>query len=124
MKTPGELWRDYCDVAPDLRERFGLASSLDYVVGDKLMAFAHMAELDEACRAELPAFCSKNRAMFTNAEIEGHFDKAEKESLVEADLLVGASAEEVEELREVLLDAQQDRERRSWVKAMLLRTGS
>ena len=43
---------------------------------------------------------------------------------MEADLFVDASEDEKEQLREVLEDEKQDRERRSWVRAMLQRTGS
>lgn len=124
FKTPRELWEDYCDVAPDIRLRFGLADALGYVVGEKLMTFAHAAESDDRFRAELPAFCAKIRTLFTKGEIKQHFEAAEKESQVETDLFEGASDEEAEELREVLQDAERDRARRSWVQSMLLQSGS
>jgi hypothetical protein len=124
LKTPREHWQDYCKVAPEIRERHGLAAAIEYVVGEKLMAFAQSAETDEVFRAELPAFCKKIRQLFTMAEIERFFETVEMNSRVESDLFKGATAEEAEELREIIEDARRDRERRSWVKAMLMQSGS
>jgi hypothetical protein len=88
------------------------------------MMFAQTAETDEGFRAGLPSFCKKIRKLFTAAEIERYFETAELNSRVESDLFKGATAEEVADLREVIDDAKRDRERRSWVKAMLTQSGS
>jgi hypothetical protein len=124
LKTPREHWQDYCNVAPDIRERHGLSAALGYVVGEKLIMFAQTAETDDRFRVELPAFCNKIRRLFTKAEIERYFETAELNSRVESDLFKGATAEEAEELREMIDDAKRDRERRLWVKAMLTQSGS
>jgi hypothetical protein len=124
FKTPREHWQDYCNVAPDVRERYGLSAAITYVIGEKLMMFAQTAENDEGFRCELPAFCKKIRKLFTKAEIESYFETAERHSRVESDLFKGATAEETADLREALEDAKRDRERRSWVKAMLTQSGS
>lgn len=124
LKTPREHRQDYCKVAPNIRERHGLRAALGYVVGEKLMMFAQTAETDDAFRNELPAFCKKIRSLFTNAEIETHFETAEQNARVASDLFRGATCEEAADLRELLEDAKRDRERRSWVKAMLTQSGS
>ncbi len=124
IKTPREHWQDYCKVAPEIRERHGLSSALGYVVGEKLMMFAQTAETHEGFRVELPAFCKKIRQLFSTAEIERYFETAELNSRVESDLFKGATPEEAEDLRDSVDDARRDRERRSWVKAMLLQSGS
>jgi hypothetical protein len=124
ISTPRELWQGYCEAVPGIRERFGLANALEYVVGEKLMTFSQMAETDEKFRAELPAFCERIRCLFTRAEIQGYFESAERESAIDVELLEEASEEEAEELRERLADERRERERRSWVKAMVLRMGS
>jgi hypothetical protein len=124
ISTPRELWQGYCEAAPGIRERFGLANALEYVVGEKLMTYSQMAETDEEFRAELPAFCERIRCLFTRTEIQGYFESAERESVIDADLLGETSEEEAEELRDRLAEEQRDRERRSWVKAMVLRMGS
>src|ERR1700730_11532513 len=124
LARPRELWTGYCEAVPGIRERFGLANALEYVVGEKLMTFSQMAESHESFRAELPAFCERIRCLFTRAEIQGYFESAERESIIDADLLEEASEDEAEELRDRLEDERRDRERRSWVKAMVLRLGS
>jgi hypothetical protein len=124
LKRPDQLWQEYCDVAPGIRERYGVASALSYVVGEKLMMFAQTAETNDEFRAQLPAFCNRIRSLFTELEIERYFESAERESRIEPDLLAGANADEIEDLHELVEETKRDRERRSWVKAMLLRTGS
>lgn len=124
IKTPREHWQDYCEVAPQIRERHGLGAAIGYVVGEKLMAIAQSAETDAAFRAELPDFCKAIRALFTKAEILDYFASAERSARVESDLFTGANEEEADELREIVEDARREGERRSWVKAMLLQTGS
>jgi hypothetical protein len=88
------------------------------------MTFAQTAETEEEFRSELPAFCKKIRRMFTKTEIERYFETSELDSRIESDLFVGANAEETAELQEIVDDAKRDRERRSWVKAMLTQSGS
>jgi hypothetical protein len=124
ISTPRELWSGYCEAVLGIRERYGLANALEYVVGEKLMTFSQMAESDESFRAELPGFCERIRCLFTRAEIQGYFETAERESVIDADLLEEASEEEAEDFRERLAEKRRDRERRSWVKAMVLRMGS
>jgi hypothetical protein len=124
LKTAREHWQDYCAVAPGIRSQFGLSAALQYVVGEKLMAFAQTAETSEAFRAELPAFCDGVRKLFTKDEIAKHFEATNSASLMEKDLFAEASSEEEEQLHEILEEERQDRERHSWVRAMLLRTGS
>jgi hypothetical protein len=124
ISTPRELWQGYCEAVPGIRERFGSANALEYLVGEKLMTFSRMAESEEGFRAELPAFCEGIRCLFTRAEIQGYFESVERESVIDADLLEEASEDEAEELRDRLEDERRDRERRSWVKAMVLRMGS
>jgi|SRR5450631_2383397 len=45
IATPRELWMGYCEAVSGIRERFGLANAIDYVVGEKLMTFSQMTEL-------------------------------------------------------------------------------
>ena len=62
--------------------------------------------------------------MFTKTEIERYFETSELDWRIDSDLFVGANAEETAELQEIVVDAKRDRERRSWVKAMLTQSGS
>ena len=43
---------------------------------------------------------------------------------MDPEIMEGAGAEDIEEVGDVLEENRRDRERRSWVKSMLLRTGS
>jgi hypothetical protein len=124
LKTPRELWEEYCDLAPGLRAQFGLPSAIGYVVGEKLMTFAQRAETDPDFRAELPDFCTSIRKLFTKAELRQHFAFVEKENTLESDFFDDVPPEEMEELKEVWKDVIKAQEQRAWVKAMLLQTGS
>jgi hypothetical protein len=99
LKRPDELWQEYCDVAPGIREGYGVASALSYVVGEKLMMFAQTSEANDGFRAPLPAFCNQIRNLFTQLEVERYFESAERESRIETDLFAGANADEIEDLR-------------------------
>lgn len=124
MRTPREMWEEYCEVVPGIRAQFGLPSAIGYVVGEKLMTFAHMAETDPEFRAELPAFCKGIRGLFTKAELQQHFAFVDRETEFESGLFEDASPEEIEELKDVWADAVKAREQRAWVKAILLQSGS
>lgn len=124
IKSPRALWENYSAATVGIAERFSRVSAIQYLVGEKLMLFAQLAEADPNFLAELPAFSAQIRALFTSSEITGHFDQADRESMIDADIMKGASADEIEEMGDVLDENRRDRERRSWVKSMLLRTGS
>jgi hypothetical protein len=47
-----EIWREQCEVTPTIRERFGVKSALDYLVGEKLLSFAKAADQDPEFAAE------------------------------------------------------------------------
>ena len=56
-------------------------SSFDYVVGEKLLAFAEAAEEHPEFARALPQFVSELRHMFTPEEIEEHLARIERERL-------------------------------------------
>ena len=124
IKTPREQWREYCELVPGLRAQFGLPSAIGYVVGEKLMTFAHLAETDPEFREELPGFCSSIRGLFTNTELQQHFAFVDRDAEFDATLFEDASSEDADELKEVWKDVLKAREQRAWVKAMLLQSGS
>lgn len=124
LPSPEQIWKDCCVAARNIRARYGLNASTDYLVGDKLMLFAQTGERSPEFLAELPAFSKRIRKLFTKAQIEEHFERAARASEVEPDIFKGATAEEAEELREALEEARRTQQLRDWVKAMLLRSGS
>jgi hypothetical protein len=124
LRSPNRIWKDCCKASIEIRAGFGLKASIDYLVGEKFMVFAQTAESTPEFLAELPAFSKKIRTLFTTSELEEHFQRAEDLSRVDPDILTGVTAEEAADLRESFEQDRRDRERRNWVKAMLLRSGS
>jgi hypothetical protein len=124
LRTPEAIWKDCCNASVDIRARYGLRAAIDYLIGDKLMMFAQTGETTPEFLAELPAFSKKIRKLFTVAEIEDHFERAEYAARVDPDIMKGATAEEIEQLREGFEDDRRNQERRDWVRAMLLRSDS
>ena len=57
-------------------------------------------------------------------EIADYFEQPDLDSAMDPEIMEGAGAEDIEEVGDVLEENRRDRERRSWVKSMLLRTGS
>ena len=60
-----------------IRERFGLESALDYVIGEKIFSFVMASERDPEFAAELPAFIAEIRRIFTAEEIQSYLDRLE-----------------------------------------------
>jgi hypothetical protein len=54
-----DIWKEQCEAARDVRERHGLVSALDYLVGEKLMTFAESASTRSEFACELPRFVAE-----------------------------------------------------------------
>ncbi len=76
-----EIWREQCEAAESIRLQYGIVSSFDYVVGEKLLAFAEAEEEHPEFARALPQFVSELRRMFTPEEIEEHLARIEHERL-------------------------------------------
>lgn len=74
-----EIWIEQCEVAEDIKLRFGLKAALDYVVTEKLLNFASVAADHPEFARELPRFVSEVRRMFTAAELRTHIIRVERE---------------------------------------------
>ena len=116
------IWREQCEAAKSIRERYGAENALGYLVDEKLMNFAGAAEQRPEFAAELPAFIAEVRKLFTPQKLRDHFAELERTSLFETE------PEDEEEFEDDPLDnpAQEveQRQRLAWVKAMLLQLGS
>jgi hypothetical protein len=124
MQTPEQIWKSCCEASVGIRDRYGFKAAIDYLVGEKLMTFAQTGENHPEFLAELPAFSKRICKLFTNAQIEDCFERAALAARVDPDIFKGATAEEAEQLRATLEEDRRTQERRSWVRAMLLREGS
>jgi hypothetical protein len=61
-------WIAQCEAARRVRKRFGLANALDYLIGEKLLTFAQVAERYAEFLQELPDFLREIRAVFSIEE--------------------------------------------------------
>jgi hypothetical protein len=79
------LWREQCEAAKSIRERYGAENALGYLVDEKLMNFAGAAEQRPEFAAELPAFVAEVRKLFTPQKLRDHFAELERTSLFETE---------------------------------------
>lgn len=72
MNRARPLWKSQCDVAPSIREKYGLQAALDYLVSEKLLTFAEASASRPDFAKELPIFVAEVRRLFTPKEIRLH----------------------------------------------------
>jgi hypothetical protein len=95
-----KIWIEQCAATEDIREHFGLNNALDYLIGEKLFAFVMASEQDPDFAAELPAFVSAIRQLFTAREIREYLDHLERTKYLappEPDLEIDGLDDEPEE---------------------------
>jgi hypothetical protein len=95
-----KIWIEQCAATEDIRERFGLNNALDYLIGEKLFAFVTASEQDPDFAAELPAFVSAIRRLFSAREIREYLDHLERTKYLappEPDLEIDGLDDEPEE---------------------------
>lgn len=63
-----KIWMEQCAAAESIRERFGAEAAADYLVGEKLPAFAEAAATRPSFARELPSFVGEARRLFSRAE--------------------------------------------------------
>jgi hypothetical protein len=80
-----KIWIDQCEATEGIRERFGLEDALHYLIGKKLFSFVDAAEDDPDFAAELPAFVSEIRRIFSGEEIRDFLDQLERTKFLAPD---------------------------------------
>jgi hypothetical protein len=73
-----KIWIEQCAATEDIRERFGIADALHYLIGEKLFSFVQASEEDSDFAAELPAFVLEIRRTFSSPEIGTFLDELER----------------------------------------------
>ncbi|MBV8906329.1 MAG: hypothetical protein JOZ22_22045 [Acidobacteriia bacterium] len=73
-----KIWIDQCAATEGIRDHFGLQNALDYLIGEKLLAFLMASERDPQFAAEVPAFVAEVQRIFTAAEIRDYVDHRER----------------------------------------------
>ena len=67
-----KIWIEQCRATRAIKQRFGVKSALDYLVGEKLRTFAAAARQDVAFARELPRFLAAIFRVFNEYEIAGY----------------------------------------------------
>jgi hypothetical protein len=62
------IWIAQCKAGRRVKNRFGLANALDYLIGEKLLTFAQVAEGRAEFMHEMPDFLQEIRAVFSLEE--------------------------------------------------------
>jgi len=101
-----DIWKDQCDAARDVRERHGLVSALDYLVGEKLMTFAETASTRSEFARELPSFVAEIRRMFDADEIRLYLEHLKRKQAADEESL---AAEPVDDDDDILRSSPEQR---------------
>jgi hypothetical protein len=56
-----DIWKEQCQAARGVRQRHGVVSALDYLIGEKLLDYAEMAVTRPELARELPSFVAEIR---------------------------------------------------------------
>ena len=67
-----KVWVGECKATKAIKRRFGAKSALDYLIGEKLIAFADAARDHPTFAKELPRFLAAIWQMFNEYEIAGY----------------------------------------------------
>jgi hypothetical protein len=69
---PHKLGIEQCRVTPQIRRRYGAKSALDYLLGEKLLAFSEEAQHRAEFAQELPRFLAAIGKVFNPYELSGY----------------------------------------------------
>ena len=73
-----DIWKEQCEAALGVRERHGVESALDYLIGEKLMTYAETATTRPEFARELPRFVAEIRSIFNTQEIRLYLEHLER----------------------------------------------
>ena len=65
-------WREQCDAARSIKERFGSEKALGYLIGEKFLAYLHAADRNGSLRDDLPRFVAEVRDIFATWELRDY----------------------------------------------------
>jgi hypothetical protein len=73
-----DIWKEQCEAARGVRERHGVDSALDYLIGEKLTTYAETAITRPEFARELPRFVAEIRSIFNTQEIRLYLEHLER----------------------------------------------
>jgi hypothetical protein len=71
------IWIEQCEAASRVKEHFGVAGALEYLIREKLMTFAEVAERRAEFMQQLPDFLQEINAVFSLEEISEYATQLE-----------------------------------------------
>jgi hypothetical protein len=101
-----DIWNEQCEAARGIRDRHGVVSALDYLIGEKLLTFAETAVARPEFARELPRFVAVVRDIFSLEETKLYLAHLERLADFDEELIQAAGDEDDEEL---LLDTPEQR---------------
>ena len=69
MSVNGPPWREQCDAARSIKERFGSEKALGYLLGEKFLNYLRASDRVPALRDDLPQFVAEVRESFATWEV-------------------------------------------------------
>jgi hypothetical protein len=78
-----DCWKEQCAAARSIRAQYGILSSLDYLIGEKLMTYAETAVTRPEFARELPRFVAEIRDIFSGEEIRHYLDHLGRMAAIE-----------------------------------------
>jgi hypothetical protein len=81
-----DIWKEQCEAARSVRDRYGVVAALDYLIGEKLLNYAETAVTRPEFARELPRFVAGVREMFGAEEIGHYLDHLERKAAFEDEL--------------------------------------
>lgn len=77
MVEPHKMWIKQCEAAQRIREDFGIEKALGYLIGEKLLKFIRIVDVDNDpdFEVELPYFVEEIKNIFDPQEIQRYFEK-------------------------------------------------
>jgi hypothetical protein len=78
-----DIWKEQCVAARGVRAQHGTLSTLDYLIGEKLLTYAEMAVTRPEFARELPRFVAEVRDIFNGEEIRHYLDHLERMAAME-----------------------------------------
>ena len=81
-----DIWKEQCEAARSVRDRYGVVPALDYLIGEKLLKYAETAVTRPEFARELPRFVAGVRDVFSAVEIGHYLDHLERKAAFEDEL--------------------------------------
>lgn len=72
------IWREQCDAARSIKERFGSQKALGYLLGEKLLTFLRASDTHPDLAADLPSFVAEIKTIFEPHELRGYLARVRR----------------------------------------------